>query len=62
MADDIRDFAADGLLNLAGGCCGSTPPHIRAVTNMVAKYAPRLRTPRPDVMYLAGLEMVRVYA
>jgi 5-methyltetrahydrofolate--homocysteine methyltransferase len=34
MAEDIRDFCVDGLINLAGGCCGSTPPHIKAVTEV----------------------------
>lgn len=34
MAEDIRDFCVDGLINLAGGCCGSTPPHIKAVAQV----------------------------
>lgn len=35
MARDLVDFAQDGLLNMVGGCCGSTPDHIRAVYNAV---------------------------
>ncbi len=41
MAAQIEGFARDGLLNIVGGCCGSTPDHIRAIAAVVAKYPPR---------------------
>jgi 5-methyltetrahydrofolate--homocysteine methyltransferase len=41
MFDYMRDFAASGLLNLAGGCCGNTPEHIAAIARAVAGLAPR---------------------
>ncbi len=56
MAAQIEGFARDGLVNIVGGCCGSTPEHIRAIAAAVAPYEPR---PIPDFvprMKLSGLE------
>ena len=41
MAGLMAEFAAAGLLNLAGGCCGNTPAHIAAIAQAVARHAPR---------------------
>ena len=41
MAGVLREFAEAGLLNLVGGCCGTTPEHIRAIADVVADVAPR---------------------
>lgn len=41
MASVIRSFARDGLLNLVGGCCGTTPAHIKAIAEAVRDFAPR---------------------
>ncbi|MCW8344373.1 homocysteine S-methyltransferase family protein, partial [Stenotrophomonas sp. SG1] len=41
MVATLRGFAEDGLLNLVGGCCGSTPAHIRAIAQAVAGLPPR---------------------
>jgi 5-methyltetrahydrofolate--homocysteine methyltransferase len=41
MARVIEDFAKSGFLNIVGGCCGTTPAHIKAIADMVANYAPR---------------------
>jgi 5-methyltetrahydrofolate--homocysteine methyltransferase len=41
MRDFMADFARDGLLNIAGGCCGNTPAHIAAIAAGVANIAPR---------------------
>ncbi|KAF1005223.1 MAG: Methionine synthase [Luteibacter sp.] len=43
MASTIRDFAASGLINIVGGCCGTTPAHIAAIAAAVAPYPPRVR-------------------
>ncbi|MBL3655340.1 homocysteine S-methyltransferase family protein [Fulvivirga sediminis] len=41
MADQIEEFLQEGLINIIGGCCGTTPEHINAIANVAAKYAPR---------------------
>lgn len=41
MADQVRDFLKEGMLNILGGCCGTTPDHIRALANMAAEFQPR---------------------
>ena len=41
MAATLREFAASGLLNLVGGCCGTTPAHIRAIADAVQGIPPR---------------------
>jgi 5-methyltetrahydrofolate--homocysteine methyltransferase len=56
MARQIEDFARSGLVNIVGGCCGSTPDHIRAISEAVAKYPPRAIPEQPKRMKLSGLE------
>jgi len=52
----IREFATSGLVNLVGGCCGTTPEHIRAIAESVAGVSPRV-IPEPDGnSYFSGLE------
>jgi 5-methyltetrahydrofolate--homocysteine methyltransferase len=41
MAATLKEFAESGLLNLVGGCCGTTPAHIKAIAEAVAGLAPR---------------------
>jgi len=41
MADQIREYVEKGLINIVGGCCGTTPDHIRAIAETVQKYKPR---------------------
>lgn len=41
LAEKIGDFAKNGWVNMVGGCCGTTPEHIRALKNTVTQYAPR---------------------
>ena len=40
-AAQVADFARDGIVNIVGGCCGTTPDHIRAIAEAVAPFAPR---------------------
>lgn len=47
MATTLKEFAQSGLLNLVGGCCGTTPDHIRAIAEVVAGVAPR-KLPRTN--------------
>ncbi|OJF90102.1 methionine synthase [Pararhizobium antarcticum] len=56
MAAQIEGFARDGLVNIVGGCCGSTPAHIRAIAQAVAKHPPRAIPQVPRLMKLSGLE------
>jgi len=56
MAGLLEEWAKDGLINIVGGCCGTTPDHIRTIAEAVAKYKPR---PVPHVAHalrLSGLE------
>ncbi|MGH9355299.1 MAG: methionine synthase [Terriglobia bacterium] len=56
MAADLGDFARNGWLNIVGGCCGSTPAHIRAIAKAVQGLRPRV-LPRPEPLTrFSGLE------
>jgi 5-methyltetrahydrofolate--homocysteine methyltransferase len=41
MASQIKVFLEEGLLNVVGGCCGTTPDHIRAIADLAKNYKPR---------------------
>jgi 5-methyltetrahydrofolate--homocysteine methyltransferase len=56
----VREFAEAGLLNLLGGCCGTTPDHIRAMAASVEGVTPRVPSPRPPALRLSGLEPLNV--
>ncbi len=56
MAALVGEFAASGLVNVVGGCCGSTPEHIRAIAEAVADHAPRELAHPPRRLRLSGLE------
>jgi 5-methyltetrahydrofolate--homocysteine methyltransferase len=52
----IRDWAANGLINAVGGCCGTTPAHIAAIARSVAGVAPRVAPAPSPALRLSGLE------
>ncbi|MFD1747023.1 methionine synthase [Rhizobium helianthi] len=56
MARQVRQFAKEGLVNVVGGCCGSTPEHIRAIAETVKDFAPRQVPEHRPFMSLSGLE------
>ncbi|WP_406736549.1 methionine synthase [Thioclava sp. GXIMD4215] len=56
MAEQVAGFARDGLVNIVGGCCGSTFEHIRAIAEAVKDIAPREIPQPPVLMRLSGLE------
>lgn len=56
MAALIEGWAKDGLINMIGGCCGSTPEHIAAIAKIVAPFSPRQTPEIPVKMRLSGLE------
>lgn len=55
-AGALEEFAEDGLLNLVGGCCGTTPDHIRAIAESMKNQAPRVVPEHKPGTYLSGLE------
>ena len=56
MARQVEGFVRDGLVNIVGGCCGSTPEHIRAIAEAVKGYKPREIPEHKPFMSLSGLE------
>lgn len=60
MAESVRKMVLAGSVNIVGGCCGTTPEHIKAVAEAVKGISPRA-IPEPDnVLYVSGLESVAV--
>jgi 5-methyltetrahydrofolate--homocysteine methyltransferase len=56
----LRGFAEDGLVNLVGGCCGTSPDHIAAIAKAVEGVTPRVPAPHTPVMRLSGLEPLTI--
>ena len=56
MAAQVEAFAREGLVNVVGGCCGSTPEHIAAIAEAVRRHPPRVAPGRTPLMRLSGLE------
>jgi 5-methyltetrahydrofolate--homocysteine methyltransferase len=60
MAAVLREFAESGLVNLVGGCCGTTPAHIEAIAQAVAGLPPRIPPSPPPRCRLSGLEPLTI--
>src|SRR3990167_5906059 len=60
MATVIQEFAREGLVNIVGGCCGTTPAHIRAIAEAVQGLPPRKIPVIPKACRLSGLEPVTI--
>jgi 5-methyltetrahydrofolate--homocysteine methyltransferase len=60
MAVVVQEFATSGLVNVLGGCCGTTPEHIGEMARLIDGVAPRVPSTRPAALRLAGLEPVTV--
>ena len=60
MAELVSGYAQEGLVNLVGGCCGSTPEHIKAIADAVTAHTPRALPELPPVMRLSGLEALSI--
>ena len=56
MAKEIADWAEQGFLNIVGGCCGTTPEHIRAISDVVAGKPARQPKEKTHQFHLSGLE------
>ncbi len=62
MAGQVGDFARDGLVNMVGGCCGTTPEHIRRLAEVVRGLPPRVLPGTERKCRLAGLEPLNIGA
>lgn len=60
MAESVRKMALAGSVNIVGGCCGTTPEHIKAVAEAVRGISPRTIPRLDNVLYVSGLESVAV--
>jgi 5-methyltetrahydrofolate--homocysteine methyltransferase len=57
----LREFAQDGLVNIVGGCCGTTPAHVKAIVDLTQGQSPRRVPPKESVTRLSGLEPFRIF-
>ena len=60
MAKVMGNLASKGLLNIAGGCCGSTAEHVRAISDAVRSCKPRVPGPQDGKLVVSGLEAVGI--
>lgn len=60
MAKNVLPMLEKGMVNIIGGCCGTTPEHIKAVADVARKYNPRKIPEQKTVMQLSGLEVTEV--
>ncbi len=61
-ACQLEEWASSGIVNILGGCCGTTPDHIAAIARAVAGKTPRVPATRPVAMRLSGLEPFELVA
>ncbi len=59
-ARQLKDFAQSGFVNIVGGCCGTTPAHIKAIAEAVASLPPRKIPDIPKKLRLSGLEALNI--
>ncbi len=62
LSTTLLEFAENGLLNIVGGCCGTTPPHIQAISDKVKNLPPREVPELPRKTRLSGLEALNLVA
>ena len=60
LAPQLRDWAESGFLNMVGGCCGTTPDHIRAIVEAVRGLQPRTVPTVPSFLRLSGIDALTV--
>jgi 5-methyltetrahydrofolate--homocysteine methyltransferase len=60
LAPQLKEWAANGWLNIVGGCCGTTPPHIEAIAEAVRGLPPRIPSPVLPFTRLSGLEALTI--
>lgn len=62
FARELEDFVSQGLVNIIGGCCGTTPHHIEALNELVNQYPPRIHPQPKPGLHLSGLEPLTLSA
>lgn len=62
MAEIIKEFGEEGLFNIVGGCCGTTPLHIKLIKEAATNLTPRVPAAKPQSMLLSGLEPLEIDA
>lgn len=60
MAHEVREYIQEGLVNIIGGCCGTTDAYIAEYSALIAGAAPHVPAPKPDNLWLSGLELLEV--
>ncbi len=60
MASQIREFIDEELVNIIGGCCGTTPEHIALYTELIEGKNPRKPASQPEHLHLSGLEELKI--
>lgn len=60
MAGFVGAFVKEGLVNIIGGCCGTTPAHIARYPELIKGARPHLPAPKPASLWLSGLELLEV--
>ncbi|MBL4823089.1 MAG: methionine synthase [Colwellia sp.] len=60
MNTHVEEWASSGFLNIIGGCCGTTPAHIKGMADTIANIAPRKVEPRKIACRLSGLEVLTI--
>ena len=60
MAVHVKSFIDEGLVNILGGCCGTTPAHIAKYPELVKGAKPHIPAPKPGCLWLSGLELLEV--
>ena len=60
MASHVKPFIEEGLVNILGGCCGTTPAHIAMYPELVKEAKPHIPALKPDCLWLSGMELLEV--
>lgn len=60
MEMHVKAFVDEGLVNILGGCCGTTPAHIARYPHIVKGAVPHVPAPKPDCLWLSGLELLEI--
>ncbi len=61
MGGQLADFLKNGFVNIVGGCCGTTPEHIKTIAAAAARFAPRQKRSPDTILHLSGLEEVTLF-
>lgn len=60
MAHEVREYIQEGLVNIIGGCCGTTDAYIAEYSALIVDATPHIPVPKPDNLWLSGLELLEV--